>query len=741
MARQSPRKETLDEAMARRTGAASPKSAPTLWQKVAGGPLAARWSRQENPPIDSDKSGYYAAALASGTLDRETQNLVARCLVWCDFNYPSFDKTRFAWYKDAFQAFPDDERCAFFAAALCYLQPTTDPDFSILAYRTVLSPQWRASKYWKQFALTPHTLLLDLAALLVLQAPESAEPDVLETIEAALDSAPEEYTGRKDLIVFLSRVYQAQGRADEYAESAYRWVFNRVPENLENCHYLAKLYVDRGHPDNNACIVYTYMVRLADCRHDKEEANQWILRLAHAYIELDQINDNYLSTFERAEKIAPHDSAISTAYLYTLAYQYTASGTETIAATGFNEDEEVIAKLEDAVARETQLRPVFEENGFEWAVILRALTLAYGRQNRSDEIAQSLYARAIWTCPEDVGVWALHAGTLAERQDYSEGALPVYEKVIHSPSCDASIIMALAYTYIRLEAEKDRERRPKALLLWEDLYRKGVQWPEMIRALVDAYIAEDRVNDTAVSLWEQQIANNPRNGVLRLRLARELRLRGDLQASMRYFKEAAKLLPKEFEAQFETGLTLKDNYADYQGAIKLLQKAVRLPEGQTHLKAHFALAEALLFCDKRAEAKAIFQKIVDEIDPEHTPTLLHLAKLNLRYEERGVLLAEALYTQASTLSPHSPDAYRGMADLYREKGQSEEEEQALEKYLMLSEPDAKRYRQLADLYIRKGDFLRAEGALRQVIAMGQGDRTLYTLLGEVIMQSQQKAAA
>jgi Flp pilus assembly protein TadD len=82
-----------------------------------------------------------------------------------------------------------------------------------------------------------------------------------------------------------------------------------------------------------------------------------------------------------------------------------------------------------------------------------------------------------------------------------------------------------------------------------------------------------------------------------------------------------------------------------------------------------------------------------------------------------------------------------MADLYRENGQSEDEEQALEKYLMLSEPDGMRYRQLADLYIRKGEFGRAEGALRQVIALGQGDKKLYVLLGEVILQGSAKKAA
>ena len=80
-----------------------------------------------------------------------------------------------------------------------------------------------------------------------------------------------------------------------------------------------------------------------------------------------------------------------------------------------------------------------------------------------------------------------------------------------------------------------------------------------------------------------------------------------------------------------------------------------------------------------------------------------------------------------------------MADLYHEKGQPDDEQEALEKYLARSEPDAERCQQLAELYIRKGDFVRAESALRQIIAMGEGDKKLYTLLGEVILQGRQSA--
>jgi len=232
-----------------------------------------------------------------------------------------------------------------------------------------------------------------------------------------------------------------------------------------------------------------------------------------------------------------------------------------------------------------------------------------------------------------------------------------------------------------------------------------------------------------------------KNGLLRLRLAQEWKMRGELEAALKYYREAARLLPKEFIAQFEAGQLLMEYLSDYTGAIRLLQKAVKLPAGTRHLMAHFCLGEALLARHKRDEAKEVFQRIVDEIDSNHTKTLLHLAKLNLKYEERGVQKAEALYEQAVTLDPDLPETYRKMAELYREKGQTEEEQVALEKYLSLSEPDADKYQQLADLYIRRGDYLRAESALRQVIALGKGDKKLYTLLGEVLVQARAQAKA
>jgi cytochrome c-type biogenesis protein CcmH/NrfG len=203
------------------------------------------------------------------------------------------------------------------------------------------------------------------------------------------------------------------------------------------------------------------------------------------------------------------------------------------------------------------------------------------------------------------------------------------------------------------------------------------------------------------------------------------------------FKEAARLLPESFEAQYETGVWLRERN-DEAGAIRYLKKAVALPAGRQHKEAHFALGEAYLSTGKRDEALEIFGKILDEFDSDHSPTLLHMAKLNLRYEETGAKRAEQFYGKALALDSTNPEGYKRLALLQEEQGRFEEAEASWEQYLMLSPPDADSTRRIADLYLKRGDFVKAESALRQTVALGGGDKKLFGLLGEVIIQAEKQ---
>jgi tetratricopeptide (TPR) repeat protein len=698
----------------------------SAWQRLVGAFLASRWCQQSTPPTGADRTGYYAAALAA-TPRGEKRDILSRCVLWCDAESVTYCPQWLDWYRESALAFPDDERSAFFVGALCHQGVFKNAEFAERIYARLLQTKWESSIFWARFDVPRRDVLTHLAALYAEQR-DTVTPERLAVVEKALDREDDPSMDRKLLASYLARAYRQDRRTDATADLVYRFVFLHDPEDAENNRFLAEIYRDRRRTDASACAVFARMASQTEVQGDSAQADEWTVLLARAYTALGRTDEGTFATFSRAKDLAPDDIDIRAAYLSSFVRRDSRVWSD-----------DTVARLEKAVAQEAELRPRFEQHGWNWGLVPRALALAYDQRLRYDGPAVAVFRRATELCPDDRGLWVIYARALAGRDDYSEEAIGVYENAVRVSQPDDTVSRALAHAYVANNAY-DGPRRPQALLLWETLFRQGQHWPEMVRALAQAYTGEERVNDIAIALWTQAVTADEKNGPLRLHLAREWKMRGEIETAAKYYREAAKLMPKDFAAQFETGQILAEHFSDHASAIRLLQKAVKLPAGTRHLMAHFCLGEALLARDKRDEAQEVFQRIIDEIDPNHTKTLLHLAKLNLKYEEQGVQKAEALYEQALTLDPDLPETYRKMAELYREKGQTEEEQMALEKYLSLAEPDADRYQQLADLYIRRGDFVRAESALRQVIALGRGDKKLYTLLGEVMVQARQKAA-
>jgi tetratricopeptide (TPR) repeat protein len=710
------------------------KEPASLWAKMAGGVMAGTWSRSQNPPVGPDKAPLYAAALSVGGLTGAARDRVARALLHCDAEAGSYTLERLHWYGEAFSAFPDDEQCAFFVASLGHHKVLRDPELIARAYAAVLlNRSWSGSIYWKRWDLPRPVVEKELARHYAVRAldPSTVPAEQVAFVEQVFDRLGEGTSERATVGQFLCRVYRAQGRQDERAQAVFAAVLIDAPEDEDNDAFLARTFVEQGRYDATACAVFARMVAAAEARSDVPAVMEWLRRLAHAYIEVGRVDDGSLPVLRRAAAVTLDDPLIESGLLYAVARKRTGV---------LEEDELFINRLERAVTeREEELQPLFRARRWDWGLVVRALAIAWGHSGRIDAAALAVYERATDLSPEDRTLWALRARALAEAKTYDEAAMGVYERARQNGQANDAVLIALGRTYVEVGAASREDRRREAIALWEDLFRQGMTDNAMIAGLAEAYTADDRVNDVALALWERAVEADPENGMLRLRLGREWRLRGEADAAARWLREAAKRMPKSFEAQYEAGLLLNEHYGDHAGAARHLGKAVKLPGGGSHLNAHFALGESLLFLERRDEAKAVFEKVVNEIDGQHTPTLLHLARLNLKYEEQGVRRAEELYEQALQLDPEHPETYRKMADLYREKGQVDAELEALEKYLTLSDPDADRYRQLSDLYLRRGDFIRAEGALRQVIALGKGDKKLYTQLGEIILQAQAQA--
>ena len=690
----------------------------TPWQRVSGPALAVTWSRSDHPPLEADKIGFYAAAFPMSTGDTRTR--IARCLVWCDAEVGQHCPARLEAYQLAFATFPNDDRVAFFVAALCEADILTDPATKKAVFACITAPNKVDSPLYRRYRMKPDRILLLLARLYAADT-DTLLPDQVAVVERVLDAADESSPDRVPFANYLATAYRSFGRQDTTAEIVYRFLFLHMTHNAENNAFLARIYHEHQRRDANACAIYARMVTQCEAEGSHEESHRWTMRLAQTYLALNRADLTTLPVYEKARGMAPADRHFEAAYLASF-----------VRRTDLNID--AVPVLENALQAEPALRPLFEVHRWQWPAVVRALALLYGQESRADAEAIEQYAAATTYYSEDRDLWKHYATALALNDDLSEKAVGVYEKATHGSQTEEALLMMLANAYLHQNAYEGPHRE-KALTLWETLYRGGQATLRMVEALAKAYTIEERVNDVALMLWEKAVTDDPKNAVMQLRLGQELRARSEFEKALPYMKSAAKLLPKSFAAQYETATLLISQTADYPAAIRLLQKAIKLTEGVQHLGAHFALGEAFLARDKREEAKAIFEKIIADIDPNHTETLLRLARLSLKYEEAGVKQAEALYDKALNLNPEHPETYRKMADLYRERGQSDDEQNALEKYLSLCEPDADKYRQLADLYIRRNDFARAEVALRQVITLGNADKQTYILLGEVILQA------
>lgn len=724
--------------------------------------------KSADPPADESLLPFYIEALQDAAFDSETRARVCRSITYIDGAAGRYVESAIPLYIEAACAFPDDPRCVLFVLSLLHsgvIAPRGDLSFSQGVYAAALYfPSWEGGVYHTAFGLPPYAELgRELASLYAADANYIA-PDRTAFVEkiygslvqSADDAVREKYV--PELAAYLARAYQIEGRDDAFAqhvqEDSSRWHSAPVPGKArqwnddplddpevilrggsgdpEDDLRIARRYIEEERPlDAAACALFARCIRYAKSRGNEPEVSYWTVKLAHALISVGRVDDDTRDILQTAATIDPTDSLLELAYLYSYA--------KGAAHEQVSNDPDIAGRLENVVLTQaTRFAPLAAQNRWDWQALERTLALAWGHRGRTDAYARSLYKQVVDAHPDDALLAVLYARALAQANVTDGSAIGAYEAVLEMGKANEPVRRALASAYAKSGAAADDNKRLQAIRLWEDLYRSGkAEDPAIAEALAEAYSREGRGGDVAVDVWEKAAKSDPKNGVVRLRLAREMRERGEITEATKVFKEAAKLLPESFEAQYETGLWLRER-SDDAGAIRYLKKAITLPEGGAHKEAHFALGEAYLGTGKREEALEIFGKILEEFDSEHGPTLLHLAKLNLRYEEVGAKRAEQFYGKALALDSSNPEGYKRLALLQEEQGRFEEAEASWEQYLVLSPPDAESTRKIADLYLKRGDFIKAESALRQTVALGGGDKKLFGLLGEVILQAQKQ---
>ncbi|MBC7807499.1 MAG: tetratricopeptide repeat protein [Akkermansiaceae bacterium] len=724
--------------------------------------------KSPEPPADASLLSLYVEALQDPALDTSTRAKLCRAITYIDGSAGRYVESWIPLYIEAACAFSDDPWCVLFVLSLLHsgaIDPRADLPFSQGVYAAALFFEvWEGDVPHASFGLPAYTeLSRELASLYAADANRIA-PDrtaFVEKVYAQLEQRTDIghwENERAELAVYLARAYRVEGRDDipaqKLQERISRWRAAPAPEkqkewnddplddpevilrggsgNPEDDQRIAHRYIEEERDfDAAACALFARCIRYAKAGSNQAESVFWTVKLARALIAVGRVDEDAREIFQDAAATEPDDSLLELAYLYT----YAKGG----AHQQISGDPDLANRFENAVlTQSSRFAPIADQQHWDWQAMERCLALVWGHRGRTDAYARTLYKRVTDANPEDALLAVLYARALAQANITDNAAIRAYEIVVELGKANESVRRALAIAYAKAGVASGDEKRPQAMRLWEEMHRSGMSEDmDVAAALADAYSREGKGNDVAIAVWGKVAKADPKNGQIRLRLARELRDRGEELEATKLFKEAAKLLPEDFEAQYEAGLSLRARN-DEAGAIRFLKKAVVLPAGAIHKEAHFALGDALLAVEKRDEAVQAFEKILNELDPDHSPTLLRMAKLSLRYEETGAKRAEQLYGKALALDSSNPEGYKRLALLHEEQGRFADAEVAWEQYLALSPPDGESTRKIADLYLKRGDFVKAESALRQTVALGGGDKKLFSLLGEVIVQAQKQ---
>ena len=337
--------------MAREPGLRKANERITIWHRLFGRALAPKWSLLARPPLGAGSAGFYAHALRND-LEPEARSRIARCLLWCDAQAGQYVPARLEGYREAARAFPQDERCVFFAAALCRQGALNDPGLASQIYTALLRAEWAESSLWAAFDLPQRALTDELARLYARD--KDVSPERVAAVEDAYRRAPDRSLERSALAGYLSRAYRQQDRADEEAQNVYAVAFAANPDDGDNTAFLAGVFAAEERTDLTACRVYARMAR------NDWDGYEWVIRLARAHVAAGRVDGDALPVLRRAAALLPEDTDL-------------AAGVAMAGAQQASPDEATQAELERALGREAELLPVFWARDWRWEGVARAL--------------------------------------------------------------------------------------------------------------------------------------------------------------------------------------------------------------------------------------------------------------------------------------------------------------------------------------------------------------------------------
>jgi Tfp pilus assembly protein PilF len=688
---------------------------------------AFKWANTNPPPLAIDNLNIYSAALEGG-LPEDKRILIARALLWGDMALRVYRIERIADYQCAADAYTDDEMCAFFVASLCDKAIIRDDETATRYFSRVIRPQWEKSIYWGKLGLSRRALIESLSE--VFQSEDvTPSADQAEVLESALSLTSPRSPQFLPLLRCLATAYRSANRDDDAAVAVYCQTFIKIPKDHDNITFLGSIFKARQQTDMMAYTIYAHLARFAEDTKDTEAMKEWLLYQAYACMALQRWNEVSLTLYLRVNALVADNPEVQLYLAYTAAH-----------CPKVTDAPQLIRIMSVLLEEEEKNAQIFKERNWDWDFLLKAVAGRWFEAKREDDKAIVLYYRIVKLYPDEMEIAKFLAHILAARRIDTDESIAIYEKAYKIDPKNTEIRSALAYLYVKNSTHKiSNSKKNDALKVWEETYQHGEKWPELVHAMLEAYEQVDRVSETTLAIWEKITADQPDDSDIRLRLARAYSERGQLIPAQRWYDEALAVSPDNYGVLSEYGMMLHRLGTGPLQAVAVLRRASLTAEGAKNRDLLYCLGEGLLQLSERDEAKDIFERVLN-LCPDDAPTMLHLARLNLKYETAGLDRAESLYKQAREINPNNTEVYRQLAEVYQAVGDTDAQEQALLQYLSRSTPDAEKYYQLAQLYMQRGEYREAEKALRQVIIIGKADKKFYTLLGEVIHLAQKQAA-
>ena len=272
----------------------------------------------------------------------------------------------------------------------------------------------------------------------------------------------------------------------------------------------------------------------------------------------------------------------------------------------------------------------------------------------------------------------------------------IFEHRIYLPSVGAFIALTAALFAAAGKMEKRWRWAEKALLSLLLI---------IVVLLSGTTFARNRVWQDAITLWENNVRNQPASFRAHYNLGTLYEKNGRLEEAMRELQSAITRKPDSAEAHINLGMVY-GKQGRLEKAIGELQTAINLKPNsvEAHQNLQKVYADLGRFEDAASELKYVFA--------------INHYEQSVVYNQQG-RLEEALreLTAAVAVKPEYAEAYNGLGVLYDKQGRLEEAVRELQTALRVKPDYAEAHNNLGIIYAKQGYLREAERHLQAAVAI------------------------